>query len=77
MKVITLRNIPPEVARLIIPLPDIWIAASAMQFGLLLVTTDAHYEHISQIAVELHAVGDQCPTGADRNSRINAVSSSA
>jgi predicted nucleic acid-binding protein len=39
-----------------IPTNDIWIAASAMQFGLLLVTTDAHYERVSQIASQLHAV---------------------
>jgi predicted nucleic acid-binding protein len=39
-----------------IPTNDIWIAASAMQFGLLLVTTDAHYERVSQIASQLHDV---------------------
>lgn len=39
-----------------IPTNDIWIAASAMQFGLLLVTTDPHYERVPQIAVQLYAV---------------------
>jgi predicted nucleic acid-binding protein len=39
-----------------IPTNDIWIAASAMQFGLLLVTTDAHYERVSQIASQVHDV---------------------
>lgn len=39
-----------------IPTNDIWIAASAMQFGLLLVTTDEHYRHVAQVALELHAV---------------------
>jgi len=39
------------------PLPpnDIWIAASAMQHGLYVVTTDAHFAHVPQIAVDLHA----------------------
>ena len=39
-----------------IPTNDIWIAASAMQFGLRLVTTDGHYKHVPQIALELHHV---------------------
>lgn len=39
-----------------IPTNGIWIAASAMQFGLRLVTTDAHYQHVPQIALELHDV---------------------
>ena len=37
-----------------IPTNDIWIAASAMQFGLRLVTTDAHYEHVVQISLDLY-----------------------
>ena len=37
-----------------IPTNDIWIAASAMQFGLRLVTTDALFEQVPQIALELH-----------------------
>jgi len=37
-----------------IPTNDIWIAASAMQFGLQLVTTDAHYEHVVQISLDLY-----------------------
>lgn len=35
-----------------IPTNDIWIAASAMQYGLDLLTTDAHYRKIPQIIVE-------------------------
>lgn len=35
-----------------IPTNDIWIAASAMEYGLRLVTTDEHYRHISQIMVD-------------------------
>ncbi len=37
-----------------IPTNDIWIAASAMQFGLLLVTTDGHFERVVQISLDLH-----------------------
>jgi len=35
-----------------IPTNDIWIASSAMQYGLKVVTTDTHYSQISQILVE-------------------------
>jgi tRNA(fMet)-specific endonuclease VapC len=35
-----------------IPTNDIWIAASAMQHGLSIVTTDAHYRHVEQVIVE-------------------------
>lgn len=38
-----------------IPTNDIWIAATAMQFGLRLVTTDTHYEHVAQISLELYS----------------------
>lgn len=34
-----------------IPTNDMWIAASAMQYGLTVVTTDAHFLKISQILV--------------------------
>ena len=34
-----------------VPTNDIWIAASAMQYGLTVVTTDAHYLKIPQILV--------------------------
>lgn len=34
-----------------IPTNDLWIAASAMQYGLTVVTTDAHYLKIPQILV--------------------------
>lgn len=37
-----------------IPSNDVWIAATAMQHGLTLVTTDAHFAHLPQIAVDLH-----------------------
>lgn len=35
-----------------IPTNDIWIAASAMQHGLHVLTADAHYQKVSQIIVE-------------------------
>jgi len=35
-----------------IPTNDVWIAASAMQHGLRVLTTDAHYTRIPQILVE-------------------------
>ena len=35
-----------------IPTNDIWIAASAMQHGVHLLTTDAHYQKVSQIIVD-------------------------
>jgi len=36
------------------PLPtnDLWISATAMQYGLKLVTTDSHYRNVPQIIVE-------------------------
>ncbi len=33
-----------------IPTNDIWIAATAMEHGLELLTTDSHYRHVRQIA---------------------------
>lgn len=39
-----------------IPTNDIWIAASAMEYGLRVVTTDEHYDKISQIMVDYFAV---------------------
>src|SRR3989304_6182371 len=36
-----------------IPTNDIWIAASAMQYGLSIVTTDAHYQRAAQVIVHL------------------------
>ena len=36
-----------------IPTNDIWIAASAMQYGLSILTTDAHYQHVAQVIVQL------------------------
>ena len=35
-----------------IPTNDLWIAATAMQFGLKLITTDSHYRDVPQIIVE-------------------------
>jgi predicted nucleic acid-binding protein len=35
-----------------IPTNDIWIAASAMQYGLRILTTDAHYQSVSQVMVD-------------------------
>ena len=39
-----------------IPTNDVWIAASAMQHGLGVFTTDPHYEKVLQIIVERFAV---------------------
>lgn len=39
-----------------VPANDLWIAASAMQHGLRLLTTDPHFQRIPQVAVRLHAV---------------------
>lgn len=33
-----------------IPTNDLWIAASAMQHGLRLVTSDAHFDHVPQVS---------------------------
>ena len=40
-----------------IPTNDIWIAASAMQHGLRVITTDRHFAKIPQILCEVLAVG--------------------
>ena len=37
-----------------IPINDLWIAASAMQYGLKVLTTDNHYLKIPQIITEYH-----------------------
>lgn len=34
-----------------IPTNDVWIAAGAMQYGLTILTTDAHFTHIAQVLV--------------------------
>ena len=39
-----------------IPTNDIWIAASAMEHGLELVTTDEHYQKVSQVIVNYFPV---------------------
>jgi tRNA(fMet)-specific endonuclease VapC len=35
-----------------IPTNDIWIAASAMQYGLRVLTTDSHYQKVDQVIVD-------------------------
>jgi tRNA(fMet)-specific endonuclease VapC len=35
-----------------IPMNDVWIAASAMQYGLRILTTDRHYQKVSQVLIE-------------------------
>jgi tRNA(fMet)-specific endonuclease VapC len=37
-----------------IPTNDLWIGATAMQYGLKVVTTDTHFQKIPQIITELH-----------------------
>lgn len=37
-----------------VPTNDLWIAASALQHGLRLITTDSHFQRISQIVVSFH-----------------------
>jgi len=39
-----------------VPTNDIWIAASAMQYGLKVLTTDSHYKRVSQIVTEYCSV---------------------
>lgn len=39
-----------------IPTNDLWIAASAMQYGLKLLTTDRHYTEVPQIITEYHPI---------------------
>jgi predicted nucleic acid-binding protein len=39
-----------------IPANDIWIAASAMQYGLKVLTTDQHYLKVPQIIVEYYEI---------------------
>jgi predicted nucleic acid-binding protein len=41
-----------------IPTNDVWIASSAMQHGLTVLTTDGHFEKVPQILVELFAVSE-------------------
>lgn len=36
-----------------IPINDIWIAASAMQYGSVLLTTDPHFREVAQIVAEV------------------------
>lgn len=37
---------------------DVWIASSAMQHGLTVVTIDGHFEKVPQILVELFAASE-------------------
>ena len=39
-----------------IPTNDIWIAASAMEYGLQVLTTDEHYRKVPQIMVDCYSV---------------------
>jgi tRNA(fMet)-specific endonuclease VapC len=39
-----------------LPTSDLWIAATAMQYGLKLITTDSHFRNIPQIIVECYNV---------------------
>ncbi len=39
-----------------LPVNDIWISASAMQYGLKVLTTDKHYLKIPQIVVEYYEI---------------------
>ncbi len=39
-----------------IPTNDIWIAASAMEHGLMVVTTDPHFKLVRQVSTELFSV---------------------
>ena len=39
-----------------IPTNDVWIAAGAMEHGLRIVTTDAHYTRVPQVLVDFWAV---------------------
>ena len=34
-----------------LPTNDLWIAASAMQYGLTILTTDAQFKHVAQVLV--------------------------
>ena len=71
MKAITLRNLPPEIEKVVRKEAErkrtsinkelgpsstmtlmLWIATSAMEYGLHVLTTDAHYQKISQIMVD-------------------------
>ncbi len=40
-----------------IPTNDVWIAATAMQYGLRLLTADAHYKKVRQVLVDFLPVG--------------------
>jgi len=40
-----------------LPTNDLWIAASAMQHGLMVLTTDADFLRIPQILVDHHSIG--------------------
>jgi tRNA(fMet)-specific endonuclease VapC len=39
-----------------VPTNDIWIAASAMEYGLELLTTDEHYQKVPQVIVNYFPV---------------------
>ena len=37
-----------------VPTNDLWIAATAMQYGLRVVTTDRHFQQVPQVMAEIH-----------------------
>ena len=39
-----------------IPTNDLWIAASAMQYGVRILTTDEHFRRVSQVMVDHHGI---------------------
>jgi len=39
-----------------LPTSDLWIAATAMQYGLKLITTDSHFRNVPQIIIECCSV---------------------
>ena len=39
-----------------VPTNDLWIAASAMQHGLILISTDTHFEKVPQISKEILSI---------------------
>ncbi|MBV8199935.1 MAG: type II toxin-antitoxin system VapC family toxin [Acidobacteria bacterium] len=59
-----------------IPTNDLWIAASVMQHGPTLVTTDPHFRRIPQIVVEVLELKPQRPVPYARGSKAPAVQSS-
>ena len=53
-------EVKAELARIGKPIPenDVWIAASAMQYGLQVVTMDRHFQKVPQVLVEFFEPGE-------------------